>query len=187
MNLIVGLGNPGNKYAKTLHNLGFMAVDAVAQNHSAAWQEFSKQSLISKLSTTQTLLLKPTTFMNESGRSVQEIIDYFKIDIKNVWVVHDELDLPPGTIRISFNASAAGHRGVQSIIDHLSSQSFWRFRLGIGRPPEPIPTEEYVLTLPKGNIKNILSDSLTEAVKLVKTALEEGIETAKLKNKTQTN
>jgi len=183
MNLIVGLGNPGKKYDGTMHNLGYAAVDELAQSHEVQWQEFSKNSLMAKLNQYQTILLKPTTYMNESGNSLKEITNYFKIKPEDLWVIHDELDLPPGEVRLSFNSSAAGHRGVQSIIDQLSSQAFWRFRIGIGRPPGHMPAEDYVLTCPPENLKIVLTDSLAKTSDLLKTALTQGITEAKLKNK----
>lgn len=181
MKLIVGLGNPGNKYSETLHNIGFVVVDSLAQGVGATWSNFSKISQIGKLSQPSAILLKPATFMNNSGRSVKEIMDYFKVQTNDIWLVHDEIDLPPGEVRISFDSSSAGHRGAQSIIDYLDTQAFWRWRIGIGRPPEKMAVEDFVLTQPNSEIKSILNSSVIQAVDLLVTALKQDIETARLK------
>ncbi|MFA5051482.1 MAG: aminoacyl-tRNA hydrolase [Patescibacteria group bacterium] len=139
MILIVGLGNPEPEYAGTRHNLGAASVKPLAEHFD---NKFT--SLFAKLSNSALISL-PQTYMNESGRSVSEIKNFYKINQSDIWIVHDEVDLPLGTIRVNVNASAAGHRGVQSVIDHLGTQHFWRIRLGIGRPPENIPTDAYVI------------------------------------------
>ncbi|MFA6552849.1 MAG: aminoacyl-tRNA hydrolase [Patescibacteria group bacterium] len=149
MILIVGLGNPEPEYADTRHNFAVTALKPLAESF-----ENKFDSLFTKL-TSNVFLSLPQTFMNESGKSISQIIKFYKIPAENIWVVHDDVDLPLGKIRNSFNSSAAGHRGVQSIIDHLGTQNFWRIRLGIGRPPEHIPTETYVLQ------KFSLDDTLT--------------------------
>jgi len=147
MKLIVGLGNPGKKYEHTRHNLGFMVVDTLVAEHGGSWQNYSAHSATCKLGlgTNEVLLLKPQTFMNESGTSVAEVVGFYKIEPQDMWVVHDDLDLPFAKLKSSFDSSAAGHRGVQSIIDALGSQKFNRLRLGIGRPPEPTSAETFVL------------------------------------------
>jgi len=118
MILIVGLGNPGKKYAKTRHNIGFRVIDA----------------LRNELSNKDIVLLKPETFMNDSGKATKAMISYYKIPLENLYVIHDDIDLPFGTIRVSKDSSSAGHKGVQSIIDELGTQDFSRIRIGI-RPP----------------------------------------------------
>ncbi len=147
MKLIVGLGNPSQKYQHTRHNLGFMVVDKLATEHGGTWATFNAhgQTCTLTLGDEAVVLLKPQTFMNESGTSVVEVVQFFKVDQIDTWVVHDDLDLPLSTVRASFDSSSAGHRGVQSIIDALGSQKFHRLRLGIGRPPENIPAEAFVL------------------------------------------
>ncbi|HAO81131.1 MAG: Peptidyl-tRNA hydrolase [Parcubacteria group bacterium GW2011_GWD2_43_10] len=183
MKLIVGLGNTGTKYADTLHNIGWVAVEKLVAQANGTWKSFSKISEICQLNSSQAIILKPLTFMNESGRAVREIVDYFKITLDDLWVVHDELDLPPGEIRISFDASSAGHRGVQSLIESLSSQAWWRFRLGIGRPPTNIQADNFVLTKPDTIVATFIADSISKTVDLLKLALTDGIASASLKNK----
>lgn len=149
--LIVGLGNPGHKYDHTRHNLGFMVLDKWLKElgTSVAWKyEPSPKSLLAKLSLPlgrTDLLLKPQTFMNDSGQSVTEVLHYFKIAPTQLLVIHDDLDLPLGTLRASDHATAGGHQGVQSIMDALGTSAWLRLRLGINRPAGEQPPEDYVL------------------------------------------
>jgi len=121
MILIVGLGNPGKKYAKTRHNVGFRVIDELETSFDAAQDK-------------NLIFLKPDTFMNNSGKAVQKTLAYYKVPTSNLIVVHDDIDLLFGTIRVSNNSSSAGHKGVQSIIDELKTKDFTRIRIGI-RPP----------------------------------------------------
>lgn len=139
MKLIIGLGNPGEKYADTRHNLGFMVVDEFARKHlgpKIIWEEDKKfKAEILKLvqdDKEQLLLVKPQTFMNNSGLAVKAVVDYFKVDLEDVIVVYDELDLPLGKIKVRMGGAAAGHHGVESILDTLNADGFIRVRLGIG-------------------------------------------------------
>jgi PTH1 family peptidyl-tRNA hydrolase len=183
MTLIVGLGNPGNKYSQTLHNVGFRVLELLARETGAAWHNHSTMSELAKLTEPDDVyLLRPQTFMNESGRSVQEIVNYYKIAPNNVWVVHDDLDIPIGRVRISFAASAAGHKGVQSIIDTLGTNTFWRFRLGIGRPPGQLEAETYVLTKPASEAKFQLVAGIKKTADLLNLALSQGPEIARQKS-----
>lgn len=133
--LIVGLGNPGEKYKLSNHNLGFMCVNYFADTHNfPAWtQRKDLQALItqSTLGDSRVILLKPTTFMNLSGEAVSKVLAYYKIDIKNLAVIHDELDISFGHIRTRVGGSSAGHNGIKSIIEHIG-ENFGRIRIGIG-------------------------------------------------------
>lgn len=143
MKLIVGLGNPGKEYDKTRHNLGFMTVDsllkALEPKSETVWSEQDRfKSYISEIlwqtnaGSEKVLLVKPKTFMNNSGMAVSLLVNYYKLPPEDVWLVYDELDLPLGTIKIRFGGAAAGHKGVESVINSLGTDKFWRFRLGIG-------------------------------------------------------
>ncbi|MFZ5390835.1 MAG: aminoacyl-tRNA hydrolase [Patescibacteria group bacterium] len=146
--LIVGLGNPGSKYRLTRHNLGYLVVEKLADLHQASWQEQTKlQAFLAsfKINNQTIRLLKPLTYMNQSGLSVKKAADYFKIKKDNIWLVHDDLDLPLGTIRLSYRARSGGHNGVQSVFDELGATLNWRWRLGINRPPQNLPIEDFVL------------------------------------------
>ena len=135
MKLFVGLGNPGGDYAFHRHNVGFMAVDAIAASHAfPAWRKrFSGVAAEGKLGGETVLLLKPQTYMNESGRSVGETIRFYKLDLGNVTVFHDELDLAPGKVRVKRGGGVAGHNGLRSLTAHIGND-YWRVRIGIGHP-----------------------------------------------------
>lgn len=180
MKLIVGLGNPGKTYTDTWHNLGFWVVEKLAYDAAKHqnWNKFSHLSLTFKLKLehTEVVLVKPQTFMNESGASVREVAAFYKISPENIWVVHDELDLPPDTVRISFNSAAAGHKGVESIIAQLDTKGFWRFRLGIGRPQGPLTPETYVLKHYSADERlKIAAPLVLSASTLIREALAQGI------------
>lgn len=169
MRLVVGLGNPGEKYENTRHNIGFRILDKIAEKQGIGFS-FEKKFEAEISENDNMKLAKPQTFMNESGKAVQKIADFYKIDHNNIIVIHDDVDLEIGKIRISCGGSSAGHKGVQSIIDHLGSEDFWRVRVGVGRD-EKIPTEEWVLmnfsSDEKGSIDNIIdktSDYLIESL-----------------------
>ncbi len=151
--LIVGLGNPGKKYDHTRHNLGFTVLDKWLKELelSVTWKrEPSPKSLMAKLPPLDgrtDLVLKPQTFMNNSGQSVAEVLHYFKMSPAQLLVIHDDLDLPLGTLRAGDDSGAGGHHGVQSIMDELGTSAWLRLRLGISRPAGEQPPEDYVLKL----------------------------------------
>ena len=135
MKLFVGLGNPGAEYAFNRHNVGFMAADAIAATHGfPAWRKrFQGLAAEGRLGREQVLLLKPQTFMNESGRSVGEAVRFYKLDLADVIVFHDELDLVPGKVRVKAGGGVAGHNGLRSITAHIGND-YVRVRIGIGHP-----------------------------------------------------
>lgn len=135
MKLIVGLGNPGDKYKDTRHNVGFMVVEKLAHELGGSdvkWGNEEKHSAL-MAKTGDILLMKPTTFMNASGVAVSSAMRFYKLSPEDVWVIHDDLDLPLGKIRIRVGGASAGHHGIDSIIKELGSDKFTRIRLGIGR------------------------------------------------------
>jgi len=135
MRLFVGLGNPGSKYERNRHNIGFMAVEAIARRHGfAPWRRrFQGETSEGTLDGERVVLLKPTTYMNESGRSVGEAANFFKIALGDISVFHDELELPPGKVRLKVGGGIAGHNGLRSISAHVGND-YRRIRLGIGHP-----------------------------------------------------
>lgn len=150
--LIVGLGNPGEDYVHTRHNVGFMVLDAFAEAREASWQSTWQykgryDSLISETrdARDKIFLLKPQIFMNLSGRAVAAFAKDKGVGKGEIAVVHDDLDLPLGKVKAVYDRGAAGHNGVQSLIDHLGGKDFYRFRFGIGRPPEREEGAAYVL------------------------------------------
>lgn len=147
MLLLVGLGNPGPKYERNRHNIGFMAVDRIVRRHSfqqdrARFQAICAEGLIDGR---KTLAMKPTTFMNESGRAVGEAVRFFKLDPEQVVVLHDELDLVLGKVRAKRGGGHAGHNGLRSITQHIGPD-FWRIRIGIGHPGEKERVHGHVLS-----------------------------------------
>lgn len=156
MKLIVGLGNPGTKYENSRHNLGFITLDHLLKKlekvKKTFWDEEKKFKALTKeveLNGEKIILLKPMTFMNDSGKAVSSYASYFKIDPQDIMVVHDELDMPFGKIKIRFGGSGGGHNGVSSIIDHLGTDKFLRVRMGIGKEARRTglqrDTSDYVL------------------------------------------
>jgi len=135
--LLVGLGNPGRRYAPTRHNLGFRVLDVVARGHATEpWREaFEAEVATADLDGRPSLLLKPMTFMNDSGRAVRAVCEAEALPHDSVCVVHDEVDLPLGQMRLKLGGGDAGHRGLASIRDQLGSGDYLRLRLGVGRPP----------------------------------------------------
>ena len=133
--LVVGLGNPGREYAGNRHNVGWMVVEELARRHGASWKgKFSGQLAELRLDGHRIGLLKPETFMNESGRSVGAAARFFKVEPEHLLVVHDDVDLEPGRLQARAGGGLAGHNGLRSLAQHLGSQEFERLRIGVGRP-----------------------------------------------------
>jgi PTH1 family peptidyl-tRNA hydrolase len=146
---VVGLGNPGREYARHRHNVGAMVVDELARRHGASWKgKFSGQLAEIRIDDHRVALLKPETFMNDSGRSVGAATRFYKLQPDAVLVVHDEIDLEPGRLQARKGGGLAGHNGLRSIASHLRSQDFLRLRVGVGRPGRGDPREpaDYVLS-----------------------------------------
>ncbi len=146
MKLFVGLGNPGAQYALNRHNVGFMAADAIAASHDfPTWRKrFSGLAAEGKLGGESVLLLKPQTYMNESGRSVGEAVRFYKLDLADVIVFHDELDLAPGKVRVKTGGGTAGHNGLRSLTAHIGND-YVRVRIGIGHPGNKALVHNHVL------------------------------------------
>lgn len=146
--LLVGLGNHGDKYAKNRHNIGFMAVDAICDffsGFSSFRQKFQGQVCEGKIAGQKIILLKPETYMNNSGQSVIKAAQFYKIAPENIIAFHDELDIAPSMVRVKKGGGNAGHNGLKSIQAHLGTADFWRVRIGIGRPPHNGDVSNYVL------------------------------------------
>ncbi|ARP99981.1 aminoacyl-tRNA hydrolase [Pseudorhodoplanes sinuspersici] len=147
MLLFVGLGNPGARYAGNRHNIGFMAVEAIAKRHGfAPWRRrFQGVATEGSLAGQKALLLLPGTFMNESGRAVAEAANFYKIGLNEIVVLHDELELPPGKVRIKTGGGNAGHNGLRSVSEHMGND-YKRMRIGIGHPGNKDLVHSYVLS-----------------------------------------
>lgn len=169
MKLVVGLGNPGKKYAATRHNAGFWWIDALARSVGAECRHEARfHGEVAKISGTtgDIWLLKPATYMNESGRAVGALADFFKIAAEDILIVHDELDLAPGVVKLKFGGSASGN-GVRSVAARLGSKDFWRLRIGIGHPRELAASEQevvdYVLHAPRVEEQRAIDEALSRA------------------------
>ena len=146
--LIVGLGNPGKEYERTRHNAGYWWVDAIAAARRATWKKetkFSGWTTRVEEGGAEYLLLKPATYMNESGRSVAAYLRFYKIEPAAMLVVHDELDMPPGTVKLKRGGGTGGHNGLEDLAEVLGTQDFWRLRVGIGHPGNKDLVPDYVL------------------------------------------
>jgi len=165
--MIVGLGNPGPVYRHTRHNFGFLALDELADELNIQVKRLKFKAMIGegKFNDSKVVLVKPMTFMNESGRAVAPLLRYFKVPFSNLLVIHDDLDLPLGTLRLRPSGGTSGQRGMASIITHLGTQDFPRMRLGIGRPPGQMDPVDYVL-------KNFLPSENELLVIILRTAVE---------------
>lgn len=146
--LFAGLGNPGKKYERTRHNLGFMALDAIAQAKSLEFKNWDNMADISFYETEgdKVFLIKPLTYMNLSGGSISSFARYYKINPEEIFVFYDDFSIPLGEFRIRMSGSAGGHNGISSMIEHLGTNNFPRMKLGIGPLPKFVPTPDFVLS-----------------------------------------
>lgn len=146
--MIIGLGNPGPKYLPTKHNIGFIALDEWAYQNHAAFDKskFDAVYLEQRIKDEKVLFVKPMTYMNDSGRAVRPLMDYYGIHPDEIVVIYDDMDMPPGRIRLRQKGSAGGHNGIKSIIQQIGTQEFNRIRIGIGRPPSYMTVVQHVLS-----------------------------------------
>ncbi len=178
--LIVGLGNPGREYKFTRHNIGFMTIDRLAADLSIRLSKVQSKALIGSalLEERKLILVKPQTFMNLSGQSVVSLLRFYRIPLAQMIVIHDDIDLPVGTIRIRPGGGSAGQRGLASIIDKLGTQAFPRLRIGVGRPPGRMEAADYVLQdFPKVD-QPIMEKVIAEASQAARTFVREGLDKA---------
>lgn len=178
--IIVGLGNPGREYEHTRHNIGFMVVDALAQQFNASWNHEKRwDCALAKFS--GGWLLKPFTYMNASGEAVSAVCRFYKIQPQEVLAIYDDVDLPLGKLRFRMNGSAAGHNGVRSLISHLGGEDFPRLKVGIsaeqGRPAGE-RLVGHVLGRFSEDEKSLVQESVTKATDAVRAALTSGLEAA---------
>ena len=179
--LVVGLGNPGREYARNRHNVGWMVVDELARRHNGSWRsKFSGQLAEIRLEGHKLALLKPETFMNNSGTSVGAAVRFYKLDPDAVLVVHDEGDFELGRLQLRLGGGSAGHNGLRSIAQHLKTQDFIRLRVGVGRPErgDPRPLADYLLSdfAPHDDAETLVA----RAADAVETLDTEGIERAQI-------
>ena len=180
MKMIVGLGNPGAGYAQTRHNAGFMVIDKFAAVYQLTIEKKQCRSLLGQgfMEGQKVLLVKPQTYMNKSGEAVLEILNYYREGIEDLIVIHDDLDLDFGRLRFKRGGGTGGHNGLKSITQMLNSPEYSRLKIGIGRPPEVMPTEAYVLGSFLTKEKESLPEIIKGAVEGLKTWCFEGVDVA---------
>jgi peptidyl-tRNA hydrolase, PTH1 family len=178
--MIAGLGNPGAKYRLNRHNMGFLVLDRLAETNGIAIGQRIFEACIGKgfIAGQPVLLAKPQTFMNLSGIAVRKLFDYFRIDLQDLIIVHDDLDLPFETVRAKAGGGAGGHKGLISISDHLGTQDFKRVRLGIGKPERREMVESYVLSPFSPDEMARLPDVIMKSVEILTEMLSSGIQSA---------
>ncbi len=190
--LIVGLGNPGPEYVTTRHNAGFWLVDALAREGSATLRHESRFHGLAgraRLYGEEVWLLQPQTYMNRSGLSVVALANFYKFLPDQILVVHDELDLPPGTVKLKLGGGSGGHNGLKDISAHLSTQQYWRLRIGIGHPRDALPENaktagarpdvaNFVLKPPRKDEQDVIDRALDRAMSVMPTVVKGELERA---------
>ena len=179
MYIIVGLGNPGKKYENTRHNMGFIAVDLLAEKYGIKVDKIKFKALVGegRIAGQKVLLVKPQTYMNLSGQSVMEVMNFYKEDIENLIVIYDDIDIPTGTIRLRKKGSAGTHNGMRNIVYLLQEDGFPRIRVGIGSESK-VDLIHYVTSGVTKKEKDLLEDALTRAADAAACIVEKGIEKA---------
>lgn len=181
MYIIVGLGNPGKQYEKTRHNIGFDFIDALADKYHISVLEAKFKALIGKgvIEGQKVVLVKPLTYMNLSGESVRQVIDYFKVDEESeLIIVYDDISLNPGGLRIRAKGSAGGHNGIKNIIQHLGHDKFMRIKVGVGEKPKGWDLVDYVLGRFTTEDRKLVDEAIDVAVEAAKIMITEGIDEA---------
>ena len=164
MKAIIGLGNPGLKYRNTRHNVGFMLLDRIVKEKGCTYRDDFRGKIAEiRENEERFFFLKPYTFMNLSGIAVGQLVNYYKIPVEDILVLHDDMDLPLGKMRLRSKGSSGGHNGLKSIIAELGSQNFWRLKIGVGRPADPVDVVNYVLSEFSKEEEKILAEVLENA------------------------
>jgi PTH1 family peptidyl-tRNA hydrolase len=183
LRVVVGLGNPGPEHLNTRHNAGFWFVDLLAKRHGGEFRDyrkFSGETARIAIDERELILLKPTTYMNRSGLSIRQVSDFYKIAPDDILVVHDELDLPVGSLRLKHGGGHGGHNGLRDAIAHVG-ESFWRLRLGIGHPGNKAEVIDYVLTRAPRAEEDMIYEAVDTAADCMPLLLEQGAERAMTK------
>ncbi|MDL2220535.1 aminoacyl-tRNA hydrolase [Eubacteriales bacterium OttesenSCG-928-N14] len=180
MKLIFGLGNPGKKYENTMHNMGFLAADAIVEKMGGGRYGKLKDALIYKgrYEGERVFVIKPQTYMNRSGDCVWRLMDYYKVDEADILVIYDDIDLPVGSLRMRSHGSAGTHNGMRDIIAKLGANEFARIRVGIGKPPEGWDLVDYVLSGLKGEQKELLLKTVDRAADAALAIVSKGMDYA---------
>ena len=174
MKAIVGLGNYGEKYEDTRHNIGFIVVDRLASEYKIRINKKGNFSFIGKgvMEGKDVIIAKPQTYMNRSGAAVSSIFSDYSLSASDLIVIHDDIDLQVGKVKKKLGGGDAGHRGIRSIIESTATDDYYRIRIGVGRPPEGVEASDYVLSPFHGDELNIIDGSIEKAINLVKEILK---------------
>lgn len=176
--LVVGLGNPGEQYAGTRHNAGALTIDVLAEELGVTYWKTEAGSLTAKIFYQDhiVVLAKPQSFMNVSGGPVKHLCKAYKVNPDHLIVVHDELDIDPGTVRVKFGGGHAGHNGLRSICDRLQTRDWYRIRIGIGRPPGKMVVSDFVLSLPKKTEEELFERACQQGSEATLSLIAQGLE-----------
>jgi PTH1 family peptidyl-tRNA hydrolase len=178
--IIAGLGNPGDKYQRTLHNAGFWFVDALAHKYSGSFRydkKFDADCCKVEIQGEEIWLLKPQSFMNLSGGPIRGVLDYYRLNVGDLLVAHDEIDLPPGTTRLKTGGGHGGHNGLRDIIQHCGPE-FVRLRFGIGHPGDKSQVTDYVLKRGSADIERAIEENISDAIKIMPVLIDDGLNAA---------
>lgn len=179
MKIVVGLGNPGQEYSATRHNIGFMAIDKLAERWAVTgWRERYQAQVAEYRGEETVLLVKPQTFMNLSGRAIVPLAAFYKVAYEDIIVIYDDLDLPVGRLRLRLKGGSGGHRGIESLLYESGKDDFARIRIGIGRPPQGWETANYVLGRFSAEEAPVISQALGQVVDAVECIVKEGFSKA---------
>ena len=178
--IIAGLGNPEDKYERTLHNAGFWFVDALADKYGGSFRyekKFNAEYCKINLHGQDVWLVKPQSYMNLSGGPIRGVIDYYRLKVSELLVAHDEIDLPPGTTRLKKGGGHGGHNGLRDIIQHCGAE-FVRLRLGVGHPGEKSQVTNYVLKRGSADVERAIEDNIIDAIEVMPLLIEDGLNAA---------
>ena len=173
MKIIVGLGNPGSNYSSTKHNFGFWVVDKIVKQSSLKYKSGKGEYIFAQ--SNEYMFVKPTTYMNDSGIAIQQLLSYYKLDIKDFIIIYDDIDIDLGRIKFRASGSPGGHNGIKSIINHMKTDSFDRLKIGIATSMNMRPSEQYVLKAFPKKYNNLISEVLDNATSGVNYYLKNGI------------
>ena len=180
LSIIVGLGNPEDKYERTLHNAGFWFVDALARKYGGQFRyekKFDADFCRVNVAGEDVWLVKPQSYMNMSGGPVRAVIDYYRLNPRHLLVAHDEIDLPPGTVRLKKGGGHGGHNGIRDVIRHCGAD-FMRLRLGVGHPGEKDRVTGYVLKRGSADVERAVEDNIDEAISVLPVLFDDGLNAA---------
>ena len=180
LSIIAGLGNPEDRYERTLHNAGFWFVDAVARKYGGDFRyekRFDADCCKVSIEGSEIWLVKPQSYMNQSGSPIRSVLDYYRLKVTDMLVAHDEIDLPPGTVRLKEGGGHGGHNGLRDIIRHCGA-NFMRLRLGVGHPGDKDQVTGYVLKRGSADVERAVEDNVDDAIRVLPTMIVDGLNAA---------